>query len=403
MDKKIFTVSETNSYIRDIMNRDYVLRNISVSGEISTLYKHRTGTYFFAIKDAKSEISCVMFADSVRNLKMDINNGDKVVVEGSVSLYEEKGRCQIYVRNVESFGLGDIYLQIEKLKRKLEAEGLFDISRKRALPKYPKSIGVVTSAGGAAIKDIVKIANERNDTVEILVYDSLVQGQGAPKALVAGLDYFSENGGVDLVIIGRGGGSIEDLMAFNDEEVARAIYRSKLPVMSAVGHERDVSISDLVADVRAATPSDASLIAVPDKAEIMNNLYNKSSILYKSMSNKIARLEGLMNIRASKIKSLSPELKLDYNNQKLLDKTIKLDKLMEIVFLKKEAELKSRLSKIEAVQPITNVKNGYVQIYKDDEKISSVKDLNAGDIVLMPMLDGDVSASITEVNVSNER
>ncbi len=402
MDKKIFTVSETNRYVKAIVDRDYILNKINISGEISTLTKHSSGHYYFSLKDEKCEISCIMFSSDVRNLASDIKNGDKVVVSGRVSVYEERGKYQVYVKSIEAFGLGLAYINLEKLKKKLSAEGLFDNTHKKSLPKYPKKIGVVTSAGGAAIKDIVKIASARNEGVELIVYDALVQGKSAPASIVRGVKHFDAKKEVDLLIVGRGGGSFEDLMAFNDEEVARAIFACSLPVISAVGHERDNAISDLVADVRAATPSDAALIAVPDKEELISTLLGMKDWLDRSLKNRLSLETSKLNLMKSKLENYKPDRKLDINEHKLLERRMRIDKLIEILVLKKESRLAEFASRIEGMYPINNAKNGYVQMYKDGEILKSVANARLGDELAITLIDGEIKAKITEVSSSEE-
>ncbi len=402
MDKKIFTVSETNRYVKAIVDRDYILNKINISGEISTLTKHNSGHYYFSLKDERCEISCIMFASDVRNLATDIENGDKVIISGRISVYEERGKYQVYVKSIEAFGLGLAYINLEKLKKKLEAEGLFDVSHKKDLPKHPEKIGIVTSAGGAAIKDIVKIASARNEGIELIVYDALVQGKSAPASIVRGIKYFEAESEVDLLIVGRGGGSFEDLMAFNDEEVARTIFACKLPVISAVGHERDNSISDLVADMRAATPSDAALIAVPDKMEILSSLLGMKEWLDRSLKNRISLEGSKLSLLKAQLDKYKPDRKLDINEHKLLERRMRLDKLIEIILLKKQAKLSEYASRIEGMYPINNAKNGYVQMYKGGELIKSATSARIGDELAITLIDGEIKAKITEVNISEE-
>ncbi len=403
MDKKVFTVSETNKYIKAVLERDFLLRNINVSGEISTLTKHSSGHYYFSLKDSDSEISCIMFRNDTRNIGFELKNGDKVVISGRVSVYEARGKYQIYVSKIEKYGLGEMYIKLEKLKKKLDEEGLFDASHKKDIPKYPNTIGIVTSAVGAAIKDIVKIAQERNDSVKLKLYDSLVQGADAKYSLIKGLKYFDEHEKVDLIIIGRGGGSFEDLMAFNDEDLARAIYNANTPIISAVGHERDFSISDLVCDFRGATPSDAAIIAVPSKAEIKNNLSKLNLHLNAKLKDKIARKESELNLIKSKVQLLSPRSKLDSSQHTLIEKTNKINNLFEMILMQKTTELNRLSAKLESIHPLNNLKNGYSYIYKGDEHIKSVYDLRNGDNISINLYDGEVLATVMEVNISDEK
>ncbi len=403
MNKKIFTVSETNKYIRMLIERDFLLADINVSGEISTLTKHSSGHYYFSLKDNESEASCVMFRGEVQNLDFNLKNGDKVIVTGRVSVYESRGRYQIYVKKIQKFGLGEMYIKLEKLKKKLELEGLFDKSHKKLLPKYPNTIGIVTSAVGAAIKDIVKIAHERNDSVSLKLYDSLVQGENAKETLIKGLKYFDEECDVDIIIIGRGGGSFEDLMAFNDEGLARAIFNAKTPIISAVGHERDFSISDLVCDVRGATPSDAAILAIPNKEELRNSLVNYNFVLNSKLKDIIRKKDDELTLLSSKINLLSPRSKLDIFQHTLIEKSNTINNLFERTLIRKSTELNTLSAKLESIHPLNNLKNGYSYIYKGDDHVMSVNALKSGDTISINMYDGEILATVVEVNISDEK
>ena len=263
MKLKTFTVSEVNEYINKLLRGDIILRNLNVEGEISNFKLHSSGHMYFSIKDDNSRLRCVMFRGQSRLLKFLPEEGMKVIVKGYVALYERDGQYQLYIQEMQPAGIGALYLAYEQLKEKLEREGLFYESTKKPLPFLPERIGVVTSPTGAAIRDIISVINRRNPNVEIIIYPVLVQGTESKEQIVEAIDYFNKNNYVDVIIVGRGGGSIEELWSFNEEVVARSIFSSKIPIVSAVGHETDFTIADFVADMRAATPSAAAELVIP--------------------------------------------------------------------------------------------------------------------------------------------
>ena len=278
---KPLKVSEVNGYIKRIIAGDIVLSNLQVEGEISNFKHHYSGHMYFSLKDDKSKIKCVMFKSDNENIGIKLEEGTKVTASGYVSVFDREGDYQIYIRNIETRGTGDLYKAYENLKNKLQKEGLFDEKNKKEIPFLPKKIGIVTSGTGAAIKDIVSIIRRRYPPCNLLIYPTLVQGINAPKELINGLNYLDNLEDVDLIIAGRGGGSIEELFAFNDEDLARTIYNLKKPIISAVGHESDYTIADFVADLRAPTPSAAAELAVPDMSFLYDNLNSK----YRSLMN----------------------------------------------------------------------------------------------------------------------
>nr|MDA3846550.1 exodeoxyribonuclease VII large subunit [Vallitaleaceae bacterium] len=264
MDRKILHVSQVNLYIKQVFDHDYVLQNLSVQGEISNYKLHSSGHAYFTLKDADAAISCVFFKGYRINNAIELANGLKVIVKGSVSVYERDGKYQIYVKEVSDDGLGLLYQKYELLKRECEARGYFDQSIKQTIPSYAQKVGIVTSQTGAAIQDIINVAKRRNPYITLQLYPAMVQGEKAYKTIVDGINYFTQDDNVDVIIIGRGGGSIEDLWAFNEKAVVEAIFNSHIPIISAVGHETDFTLSDFAADLRAPTPSAAAELAVYD-------------------------------------------------------------------------------------------------------------------------------------------
>src|SRR5471030_150510 len=263
MNIKTLTVSEVTNYIKRMLDNDFILSNLSVKGEISNLKYHGSGHIYFTLKDSNGKVNCVMFKGSAVSLDFVLEEGMEVIIKGRVSIYPATGSFQLYCDEIKKEGIGDLFIKFEKLKEKLSKAGYFDEACKKPLPKYPKKIGIVTSPTGAAILDIINVSTRRSKLVDLILYPASVQGINAYKEIITGINYFNKKKSVDIIIVGRGGGSIEELWNFNEEELAKAIFNSKIPIISAVGHEIDFTISDFVADVRAATPSQGAEIAVP--------------------------------------------------------------------------------------------------------------------------------------------
>ncbi|MFQ9675172.1 MAG: exodeoxyribonuclease VII large subunit, partial [Clostridium paraputrificum] len=265
---KTLTVSEVNNYLKRIIDNDFILNNLSVKGEISNLKYHSSGHIYFSLKDEGGKINCVMFRSKAIMLNLTLEEGMGVVIGGRASIYPQNGSIQLYCDTIEQEGRGELYIKFERLKEKLSKEGYFDEELKKEVPKFPSRVGIVTSPTGAAIRDIINVSRRRNRLVDLVLYPAKVQGIGAYKEVIDGIKYFNRTKSVDVIIIGRGGGSIEELWNFNEEELAKAIFKSKIPIISAVGHEVDFTISDFVSDVRAATPSQGAEIAVPLQSDI---------------------------------------------------------------------------------------------------------------------------------------
>ncbi len=397
------TVSQLNKYLKGLLEKDYILRNVSVHGEISTITKHRSGHYYFNLKDEFSSISCVMFASDAKKVQSDLNSGDEIIVKGRLSVYEARGVYQIYVSEVMTYGLGALFLKLEQTKKKLELEGLFDTSKKKKLPFLPSRIGIVTSPSGAAIKDITKIAGERNDSVQLLLYGSLVQGAGAAKTIVKGIEYFNNTGDVDIIIVTRGGGSQLDLMPFNEENVARAIYESKIPIVSAVGHERDTSISDLVCDVRAATPSDAALICIKEKSELMELVdYYKSSLVSK-YSQILSNKNLMINSVKSEFELCSPKSRLQHKVHTIIERESSIKSSIEMILLKKNMSFVNYTEKLDALSPLSRLKSGYSYVYKDNKPLKSAANAKEDDELSIIMYDGKINTKVLEVIIDAKK
>ena len=340
---KPLKVYEVNNYIKRIISGDMVLSNLKIEGEISNFKHHYSGHMYFSLKDDRSKIKCVMFRADNEQLHIKLEEGMKIIASGYVSVYDRDGDYQFYIRSIEEKGVGDLYKAFEELKKKLQKEGLFEESRKKKIPYLSKKIGVVTSSTGAAIRDIVSIIKRRYPPCDILIYPTLVQGTNAPMELCQGLKYLDDRLDIDLIIMGRGGGSFEELFAFNDEKLARTISNLKTPIISAVGHETDFTISDFVSDLRAPTPSAAAELAVPDISYLYNNLNNKYDILsnfilkklhtYKNDLNMAERAlrynDPSINIRDKKLDIDNLYKELNYSVEKILSKEIKRLILLE--------------------------------------------------------------------------
>ena len=368
---EIFSVAQLTGYIKELIETDGYLQNVVVKGEISNFIAHRSGHWYFTLKDEDSQIKAVMFRGSNIRVNFKPENGHKVVLQGRISVYEKSGEYQIYVNAMKRDGLGDLYVAYEELKRKLAEEGLFDTAYKKPLPFFPQKIGVITSANGAAVRDIKNIATRRCPSVQLVLYPALVQGAGTEESLIQALNYFENNYKVDVIIIGRGGGSIEDLWGFNGEKLARAIFAMKTPVISAVGHETDFTICDFVADLRAPTPSAAAELAVPDIHALLQDLDMRYDRLTDTMSAII-----------------------EEEREKLQDylEIFKKTGLEQIRF--KEEQLKGIVGKIDSLNPLSVLARGYSVATKAGKAVKSIQELSIGDRVMLRFSDGEAETII---------
>ena len=395
---KTLTVSEINNYIKKTLDNDFI-NNLLVKGEVSNLKYHSSGHIYFSLKDSISKINCVMFKSNSADLDFKLTEGMEVIANARCSIYPGTGSLQLYIEKLQKEGIGELHIKFEKLKKKLQDEGYFDEQYKKEIPKMPKRIGVVTSETGAVIRDIINVSKRRSSLIDIVLYPALVQGEGAYKTIINGIKYFNDTKSVDVIIVGRGGGSIEELWNFNEEDLAKEIFKSKLPIISAVGHEVDFTISDFVSDYRASTPSQAAEIAVPLESDIMYEIDNYNKRINEIVFNKFSyEKEKLSNYK--KILSLnSPEVILS-NSYLELDRIE--DRMKKLVFNKIEKEklkIKSLNDILEAHNPINVLKKGYT-IVEDNEKniISSkeeIKDLDEFNIIFK---DGKVKGKIISMD-----
>lgn len=379
------TVSQVNKFIKQMVDKTPVLNNICIKGEISNFKRHFSGHCYLTLKDDGGVLRAVMFKGVADKLGYEPENGMKVLAAGRISVYERDGAYQLYIEDLKRDGLGSLYEAYEKLKKQLESEGLFDASNKKPIPKFPKTVGVVTAKTGAAVRDIINVLNRRYPYAKVVLYPSLVQGENAAKNVCEAIEYFNEKNLADVLIVGRGGGSIEDLWAFNEEITARAIYNSKIPVISAVGHETDFTIADFVSDLRAPTPSAAAELAVPSAAELKNrfNDYLKRLVLAQK-SVIVKKRSSLERIKLKNVDALLDDYRLRFDN--LL---IQAQKSMKIVFERKKKILVQLSARMEAMSPLAVLSRGYsIAVDNDKNVIKSVNDINKDDEFELILSDG---------------
>lgn len=387
MEPRIATVSQINGYIKKLFDTNLILNNIWIKGEISNFKRHYSGHLYITLKDEGGVLKSVMFRSSAASLDFEPSDGMKVMARGRLSVYEAGGAYQLYIEEMRRDGMGDLYLAYEKLKKKLGDEGLFEEGYKKPLPKYPDRIGVVTATTGAAVRDIINVITRRYPLAEIVIYPSLVQGAGAAPDIIKAIEYFDKTKSADVLIVGRGGGSIEDLWAFNEESVARAIFNCSIPVISAVGHETDFTIADFVADMRAPTPSAAAELAVPSATELISTI----SIMKSRIINAITRQN---ENRRLMLKSLSLRSPIDRirKNQLLTDSYMKsLEQSINIILMEMKKNLGETAAKLDALSPLSVMARGYSVAAKSDGKIIKKKhDLNTDEEFNLTLTDGSV-------------
>lgn len=392
---RVLSVSQINFYIKSIIENDGSLQFVLVTGEISNLTVHqRSGHIYLSLKDNNSVISAVMFAGNARRLKFRLENGMKVICRGRISVYEPSGRYQLYIEDMQPDGVGALALAFEQLKSDLEKKGLFDPAHKKPLPKFPKTIGVITSPTGAAVQDITNIIRRRFPSADIVLAPVLVQGESAPEQLVRAVNKFSASKIADVVIIGRGGGSAEDLWAFNDEQLAYAVYNCETPIISGVGHETDFTVCDFVADVRASTPSAAAELAVPDRQELMSYYFKQKQYISAMLDRKIKTAQLRLENQQRRMSASSPKLKAEQLEKQLSAKSEKLTRFMNIYISDKENKLIAAKGKLDGLNPLNVLNRGYAIAEKDEKIITSSKQLKDGDDFTVILSDGKINAKV---------
>jgi len=397
--KYVLTVSEINKYIKEIISRDLILSNLWVKGEISNFKYHYTGHLYFTIKDEKSLLKCVMFKSQASGLRFNPENGMKVIIKGYVSVFERDGQYQLYVEEMQPDGVGDLHVAFEQLKQKLKEEGLFDESRKKKLPFLPRSIGVVTSITGSVIRDIMNVLNRRFYNIDLKIYPVQVQGEVAAEQIARAIRKINEANCVDVIILARGGGSLEELWPFNEEIVARSIAGSNIPIISAVGHETDFTISDFAADVRAPTPSAAAELVVPEKS-VLKNRVNELDLRLKNSIHKFLRL------KRTDLERLSSSVPFRQPYNRVYQERMRLDILNKNMYReiiskvdRTRTKVQFLIEKLDALSPLGVLARGYsiTKLNKNDKVVKSVNGVNIGDELKISVCDGNIDCKVIDV------
>ena len=398
------SVSQLNTYIHSLVERDVLLSQVTVCGEISNFVAHRSGHCYFSVKDQDSVIAAVMFRSAAARLKFTPENGMRVILYGNVSVYEKEGKYQLYVSSMMPDGIGALYVAFEERKRKLEAEGLFDQSRKKKIPKTPSCVGIITSPTGAAVRDIIQVMGRRFPYAKVLLYPALVQGEDAPVTLIKGLQFFNEKDVADVIIIGRGGGSMEDLFAFNDEALARAVAASHIPVISAVGHETDFTICDFVADQRAPTPSAAAELAVPETGEMVTRFANLNAHMCRLLQAGVqAKRRALLSLQDRPAKK-RPQLLLQERKMRIISNTKNLYHASDALIKGAQASFRELTAKLHTLSPLGVLKRGYcVAVDEKKKTVSSVDELSVGESLTMLFADGEATGCVKRITKNEEK
>lgn len=399
----IYSVVQINNYIRNMFESDFVLENVNVSGEVSNCKYHSSGHIYFTLKDKGSVLSAVMFAGNrTTGLKFKLTDGMKIVVTGKISVYEATGKYQIYARSIKEDGHGELYEKYLLLKKELEEMGMFDSSYKKQIPAHIKKLGVVTASTGAAIQDIINISTRRNPYIQIVLYPAKVQGEGAAESICRGIETLDRYG-VDVIIAGRGGGSIEDLWAFNEEIVARTVFNCNTPIISAVGHETDYTIIDFVSDMRAPTPSAAAELAVADIFELIESIAYRMEMLTVAMERKLQDYRKKTDDYSLRLKYLSPENTLNNKRMQLDEISDKLNMYMDRILMMKKHTFSVLCARLQAASPLTKLESGYSYIVNDQGKpLTSVGDVRENELINIYLKDGNISAR-TETIINRQR
>ena len=392
--KTIFSVGQINRYVKNMFTQDFILQKIYIKGEVSNCKYHTSGHIYFSLKDETGVLSCVMFAGHRRGLAFRMKDGDRVVVGGAVDVYERDGKYQLYAKEIALEGAGALYERFLALKAELEEMGMFAQEYKQSIPSFVRRLGVVTAPTGAAVQDIRNISLRRNPYLQIILYPALVQGEGAADSIVRGI-HMLDQADVDVIIVGRGGGSIEDLWAFNEEKVARAIFECRTPVISAVGHETDFTIADFVADLRAPTPSAAAELAVADFRQILQNIVSLRERLYRGMQQKTKLARAQMEQYQLRLQYLSPESRLRDNRQRLVDLDARLRRSMQNRLAEERHVLGIYLERYRGLSPLSKLNQGYSFVADCKGRgITSTEQIHPGDVVEISVTDGVIEAEV---------
>ena len=400
---KVFSVAQINAYIKRIFQSDYALNRIYIKGEVSNCKYHSSGHIYFSLKDDKSQISCVMFANQrISGLDFEMENGQTVIVSGSISVFERNGTYQLYANEISLDGIGRLYVEFEKLKEKLYRQGLFDHEKKKPIPQNPKTIGIVTAKTGAAIHDIMSVAKRRNPYIQLVLYPAQVQGDGAAETIVRGIETLDRYG-VDTIIIGRGGGSIEDLWAFNEEKVARAIYAAKTPIISGTGHEVDTTIADYAADLRAATPTAACELAVPDLRETLDAIDARKRSLSVQIRHILRNYELRLEQYSGKLRRFDPKLQLQGQRMTLAELEDRLTKRMDYLRNRYQHRLELYAQRLHGLSPTAKLIGGYGYLSdQSGQPVVSAKHIAKGDEIQITISDGSLKTKVSEVTLNKK-
>lgn len=392
----VYTVKQVNGYIKNMFAQDFMMNKIYVKGEVSNCKYHTSGHIYFSLKDESGTIACVMFAGQRSGLAFRMAEGQSVIAFGQISVYERAGSYQLYAKEIRLDGDGLLYEKFQALKKELEEMGMFAPEYKKPIPSFPQTIGIVTAKTGAAIRDIISVATRRNPYVQLILYPALVQGVGAKESIVKGIEILNEKQ-VDLIIVGRGGGSIEDLWAFNEEVVARAIFDSQVPIISAVGHETDTTIADFVADLRAPTPSAAAEIAVPDVLAINEQLESVKARLRRSLMSKVRETRFKLKEYETRIRFLHPVSKLREQKQYVSELEERMRTRIHNQLQEARHTLAIYVERLRGLSPLEKLSRGFAYVKREEAKLDSVKSVKVGDTLNIYLRDGEVSAEVTKV------
>ena len=398
-EERTYTVSEFNRKVKNYLEDNSDLREFFLEGELSGVTYYKSGHLYFNLKDRDAQIKCVAFKYKFKRIAEDLKDGDSVKIFGDVGFYENRGDFQVLVRHIEKKNeLGELFIKLEQLKKELGEAGYFDLKHKKPLPKYPKNIGVVTAYTGAALQDIIKTIKKRDNTINIYAYPAKVQGVGAEAEIIKGIKTLNKIDEIDLIIAGRGGGSIEDLWAFNDKDVALAFFNSKKPIISAVGHEIDNLLSDLTADARAATPTQAVELSVPERVKILETLDDRKKYLNSVIKNQIEVLKKELENRENSYYIKNFYRELENKNQKLVDREERAKRAFQSKLNEIKNSLDRRVHKVITLNPLETLKRGYSVVTKNNEIIKSVKNIKIDDEIVIKVTDGIIKGKVKEIN-----
>jgi exodeoxyribonuclease VII large subunit len=390
---KIFSVGQVNKYIKNIISQDYLLRDLTIKGEVSNCKYHSSGNIFFSLKDETGNLQAVMFSSDAAGLDFRMQDGQSVIVKGRIDIFERDGKYQLYAKNIKQDGVGSLAEQFEILKMKLNEEGLFDFEHKKEIPKFPKTVGIVTASTGAAIQDIKNVARRRNPYVQLILYPAKVQGEGAADTIVRGIKTLDAMK-VDTIIVGRGGGSIEDLWAFNEEIVVRAIFDARTPIISGTGHEVDTTLADYAADLRAPTPSAAAELAIPDVMITVNQFHTKEKALHSNMQNRLRLTKSRLDTLETRLYGLSPERRFKEQQRRFNECFERMNRNIDRRLEQAKHRYSVIVARLDALSPTAKLVGGFGYVESGGKPLTSAKATKSGDHISITLSDGVVKATV---------